>query len=194
MIPTNQQYQDTLTRLIEQKKHTIAVAIRLGCELGMTRIEICNTKKTDLDRIHQRGLWVETAKRVRRGHKKTGNKKTPVFKMRQRELPINKDLYQILSMYSENSNIYLLQKQAGKQDTPMEISTLNHMYHRNQIPWTTHESRHYFKTRVWSWMMKNQQPDPGLMKELMGHQKTVHENYGEYSWDYKLEIIDRVFQ
>ena len=42
-------------------------------------------------------------------------------------------------------------------------------------------------------MRENRQVDPPLMKELMGHKKTVDEEYGSISWDYKLEVIDKVF-
>jgi hypothetical protein len=43
-------------------------------------------------------------------------------------------------------------------------------------------------------MIKNRQPDPGLLKEFMGHEKTTDENYGVNPWDYKLEVLDKVFQ
>lgn len=43
-------------------------------------------------------------------------------------------------------------------------------------------------------MRANRQVDPPLMKELMGHKKkTVDEEYGSISWDYKLKTIDMVF-
>ena len=41
-------------------------------------------------------------------------------------------------------------------------------------------------------MRENQQVDLGLIKELMGHKKTVTEDYGSYSWDYKRNVIDEV--
>ena len=35
--------------------------------------------------------------------------------------------------------------------------------------------------------------DTALLKELMGHKKDTHETYGNYSWDYKCEVLDSTF-
>ena len=69
LVPDHELYRQTLARLIENKEITTLIAVRLGCELGITRLEIVNAKVSDIDRINKRGLWIEVAKRVRRGNK-----------------------------------------------------------------------------------------------------------------------------
>ena len=62
LIPDQEQYKQTITQLTEQndKKHMkCLIAIRLGCEAGLSRLEIVNLRVSDLDRFHKRGLWVE---------------------------------------------------------------------------------------------------------------------------------------
>ena len=61
------------------------------------------------------------------------------------------------------------------------------------IQWSSHKSRHFFKSQIWTWMRENKQVDPGLVKDLMGHKKTVTEIYGPISWDYKCGMVDKVF-
>jgi len=43
-------------------------------------------------------------------------------------------------------------------------------------------------------MQKNKQVDKGLLQEFLGHQKDTTDDYGEYSWDYKREVLDGVFE
>ena len=193
LVPDHELYRQTLSRLIENKEITTLIAVRLGCELGMTRLEIVNAKVSDIDRINKRGLWSEVAKRVRRGNKFIDGKKTPVFEARQREIPINSTLYQILATYTNNNRIYILAREKGSIDEPFTERYINTLYEQNNIPWSNHKSRHYFKSEVWSWMQKNKQVDIGLLKEYLGHQKDTTENYGVYSWDYKREVLDKVF-
>ena len=194
LVPDHELYRQTLARLIENKEITTLIAVRLGCELGITRLEIVNAKVSDIDRINKRGLWIEVAKRVRRGNKVINGKKTPVFEARQREIPINSNLYQLLATYTNNSRIYILAREKGSIDEPFTERYINTLYEQNNIPWSNHKSRHYFKSEVWSWMQKNKQVDTGLLKEYLGHQKDTTENYGTYSWDYKREVLDKVFE
>jgi len=43
-------------------------------------------------------------------------------------------------------------------------------------------------------MRANMQMDDELIRHLMGHAPLdAHETYGSFSWDYKLEVIDKVF-
>ena len=194
LVPDHELYRQTLARLIENKEITTLIAVRLGCELGITRLEIVNAKVSDIDRINKRGLWIEVAKRVRRGNKVINGKKTPVFEARQREIPINSNLYQLLATYTNNSRIYILAREKGSIDEPFTERYINTLYEQNNIPWSNHKSRHYFKSEVWSCMQKNKQVDTGLLKEYLGHQKDTTENYGTYSWDYKREVLDKVFE
>jgi len=193
-IPDLEMYHQTLTNLVENDEITTLIAVRMGCEMGLTRLEIVNACKSDIDRINKRGLWIEVAKRVRRGRHKVDGKKVPVFEMRQREIPINSNLYQQLKTYVMGSQKYILHRERGditKSFIPRYVNTL---FEKNSIPWSSHKSRHFFKGHVWSWMQKNRQVDPGLLKEYLGHKKDTTENYGVYEWDYKREVLDKVFQ
>jgi len=194
IVPDHEMYNQTLARLSENDEITTLVAIRMGCELGTTRLEIVNAKVSDIDRINKRGLWVEVAKRVRRGKKHVNGKKVSVFEMRQREIPINNNLYQLLKTYTKSSQMFILHREKGNIKNPFIPRYINTLYEANDVYWSTHYSRHFFKSQVWGWMMKNKQVDPGLLKEYLGHKKDTTENYGEYGWDYKREVLDKVFQ
>lgn len=192
-VPDLETYQKTITKLTEDNEITTLIVVRLGCEMGVTRLEIVNARVSDIDRINKRGLWVEVAKRVRRGKKKVEGKKIPVFEMRQREVPINSNLYQLLKTYSTGSQQYILHREKGDITKPFIPRYINTLYEANDILWSSHKSRHFFKSHVWSWMQKNRQVDTGLLKEYLGHKKDTTENYGVYSWDYKREVLDKVF-
>lgn len=194
-VPTNEEYQNTIAKLIEEKNLDALVIVRLGCEMGLTRIEIANVKVSDLDRMNKRSLWVEIAKQVRRGskHGRKGKWK-PNYEMRSREVPVNISLYQLLISYIDKSQIYITKRHKGKANKPFTPRNINTIYEKAQIPWSTHRSRHYFKSRMKDWMRKNHMIDDELMKDLLGHQKDTTELYGNISWDYKLEVVDGVFQ
>lgn len=193
-VPDLETYRQTLTRLIENDKIKTLIAVRMGCEMGLSRIEIVNARVFDIDRINKRGLWIEVAKRVRRGMRKVDGKKIPVFQMRQREIPINSNLYQLIKTYKSNGQQYLLHREKGDITKPFIPRYINTLYESNNIVWSSHKSRHFFKSQVWSWMQKNRQVDAGLLKEYLGHKKDTTENYGSYSWDYKREVLDKVFE
>jgi len=194
-IPTRDEYQKTLTKLTEQKNLDTLIALRLGCELGLTRLEIVNLKTTDLDRINKRGLWVEVAKQVRRGNKKgRGGRYKPNFEMRKREVPVNTSLYQLLISYIDKSQVYILKRHKGDPRKPFTPRYINKLYEKSGLTWATHHSRHFFKNQVKDWMRRHHQIDDELIKDYMGHKKDTTETYGDLSWDYKLEILDGVFQ
>jgi len=194
-IPTREEYRQTIARLVEEKDLDALVAMRLGCELGMSRIEIVNTKISDIDRINKRGLWVEVAKQVRRGFKRgRGGRIKPNFEMRQREIPINTGLYQLLISYMDTSQIYLLKRHKGDKKKAFTPRYINSIYERAEISWSSHRSRHFFKNQLKDWMRKNRQIDDELVKEYLGHKKDTTELYGSLSWDYKCEILDKVFE
>jgi len=192
-VPDLESYQKAITKLIENNEITTLIAVRMGCEMGITRLEIVNARVSDIDRINKRGLWVEVAKRVRRGKKKVEGKKIPIFEMRQREVPINSNLYQLLKTYSTGSQQYILHREKGDITKPFIPRYINTLYESNEIPWSSHKSRHFFKSQVWSWMQKSRQVDIGLLKEYLGHKKDTTESYGTYSWDYKRDVLDKVF-
>ncbi len=193
--PTRDEYRKATAVLTERKDLDTLIAVRLGCELGLSRLEIVNLKVTDLDRINKRGLWIEVAKQVRRGSKKgRGGKFKPHFEMRKREIPVNTGLYQLLISYIDKTQVYILKRHKGDPRKPFVPRYINKLYEKSGVPWATHHSRHFFKNQVKDWMRTNHQIDDELVKDYLGHQKDTTENYGELSWDYKLEVIDKVFQ
>jgi len=195
-VPTMNDYKQALGRLIDAGAMTELVAVRLGCECGMTRLEIVNAKLDCLDQINKRGLWIDVAKKVYHGHAlRPGKKrKKPQMIMRVREVPINLNLYQLLRVYCENSEVFILHRERGDASKPFHVDMIDKWYYNFSLLWSSHKSRHFFKSQVWAWMMKNHRPDDAVLKEMMGHAKDTHESYGVYPWDYKLEIVDGVFQ
>lgn len=193
--PSKEDYKSAITRLIDEKQFKTLLALRMGCEMGMSRLEIVNARITDLDRYHQRGLWIEIAKKVRRGHKYVGKKKRkPVFEMRQRELPVNSNLYAIMQSFIRKDQMYILYREKGDVNKPFAPAYLNKLYKDNGVGWATHTSRHFFTNMVKDWMRENRQMDEGLLADLLGHKKTQTQQYGSISWDYKREVLDKVFE
>jgi integrase len=194
-IPDKDGYRFTLARLIDEKEFKTLLALRMGCEMGLSRLEIVNERISDLDRFHQRGLWVEIAKKVRRGYKYIGKKKRiPVFEMRQREIPVNSNLYAIMQSFIRKDQVYLLYREKGDVNKPFAPEYLNKLYKDNNVVWATHGSRHFFKNCVMDWMREVRQVDEGLLAELLGHKKSQTQQYGSISWDYKREVLDKVFE
>jgi integrase len=184
-----------LAHLIDKKEFKTLLALRMGCEMGMSRLEIVNSRISDLDRFHQRGLWVEVAKRVRRGYKYVGKKKrTPKFEMRQRELPVNTNLYALMQSLIHKDQVYILYREKRNVNEPFVPEYLNKLYKKNGISWATHGSRHFFTDCVMDWMRDARKVDEGLLSEFMGHKKSQTQQYGSISWDYKRDVIDKVFQ
>lgn len=195
IIPDNDVYRDTLSKLIDAKEFKTLLALRMGCEMGMSRLEIVNARISDLDRFHQRGLWIEVAKQVRRGYKYIGKKKRiPIFEMRKREIPVNSNLYAIMQSFIHKEQIFILFREKGDPNKPFAPGFLNKMYKENNIIWATHGSRHFFANAMMDWMRDVRKVDEGLLAELMGHKKTQTQQYGSLSWDYKLKTIDEVFK
>jgi len=192
-IPTREEYRQTVARLTEEKNIDALVALRMTCELGVTRLELANIKNTDLDRINKRGVWIEVAKHIRRRKQKT--KRKPMMEMRQREIPVNTGLYQLLISYMDTKNqVFILKRHVGDHTKPFTPRNINKIFYDAGIPWSPHKSRHYFKNQVKDWMRKNRVMDDELIKDYLGHKKTTTESYGSLSWDYKLEVIDKVFE
>lgn len=185
LIPSNEQYQTTIKALTDKQLFRTLIAVRMGCEMGMSRLEICNARLSDLDRIHPRGLWVEIAKRVNRGG---------VFQARSREIPVNSGLYALIKGFSSNGSIFILHREKGDANDLLQTRNLNSLYDLAAIPWSTHKSRHYYKNRVLDWMRTNKQVDFELIADLLGHKKTQTQQYGSISWDYKIKTIDEVFK
>ena len=194
LIPSNEQYQQTIKELTDKNLFRTLIAVRMGCEMGMTRLEIVNARISDLDRYHNRGLWVEIAKKVHRGNKIVDGVKTAQFQARSREIPMNTSLYALVKGFASKSPVYILYREKGDIMKSLETRNLNTLYTNAGISWSTHKSRHYFKNRILDWMRTNRQVDFELLADLLGHKKTQTMQYGSISWDYKQNIIDEVFK
>jgi integrase len=194
LIPSNEQYQQIIKELTNKNLFRTLIAVRMGAEMGMTRLEIVNARLSDLDRYHNRGLWVEIAKKVRRGYKIVDGVKTAQYQARSREIPVNQWLYALIKGFASRSPVYVLYREKGDLMKPLETRNLNTLYTKANIPWSTHKSRHYYKNRILDWMRTNHQVDFELLSDLLGHKKTQTMEYGSISWDYKLKVIDEVFK
>lgn len=175
-----------MKKLIEEGIVRTATICRLAAEGGMCRIEIVNARTDLLDSTHKRGLDLAIAKRIR-------GKQAKESHMRTRCIPLNVSLYKWLLDNLDLKQTYIIPRFKGNFNKPFNPRHLDNLFENNNLPFTIHQLRHYFKSRVWEWMIRNKQPDVGVVKEIMGHKKTVHEAYGNYSWDYKLKIVDKVF-
>jgi len=194
LIPSKEQYHMTLKRLIEQKSMTMVLILRMGSEMGLSRLDICNAEINNIDRDHTRGLWINISKAVRCGNTNHNGKIVAKYVMRSREVPINVNLYSYIQNYINKNTKYILKRKNDMNITQPHVPRhLNWYYKDNNIPWATHKSRHYFKSQVMNWMRANRCVDVALIKEYMGHHKDTHESYGEIDWEYKLDVIDQVF-
>lgn len=184
--PTKDQYQKVLNNISTDLRSTIVV--RMLSECGIAREEVVNLKRTDLDRIHPRGFWVEKAKKIKKGNK---------YVMRSREVPINSSLYPMLKAYlqTHDSNYLINRKRITDKPKPLTPRAINLLFESNQIEWSPHDCRHFFRSQVRYWMIQNKQIDIQVIKEMMGHVLNVSESYGGDSpFEYKLEIVDSVFR
>jgi len=187
-VPTKEQYIQELNKLVTNRYFDCYKVVRLGCEMGLSRQDIVYLETTNIDRYHPRGLWIAVSKKIN-----VGTMEKPRLVMRTREVPINQSLYAYLKQTIDVNSKYILCKSKGNINVPFTIQKIDELYKEALVPWSPHKSRHFFRAFVWEWMRKNRQVDPGLMKELMGHKKTVDESYGTILWDYKLDVIDKVF-
>ena len=78
---------------------------------------------------------------------------------------------------------------------PFEVQKINELYALGDVLWSPHKSRHYFRTQLKKWMRENRQFDEEVIDNLMGHQpRNAKEMYGVIDWEYKQEIVDKVFE
>ena len=185
LIPSKQQYQDTLKRLIEDNKITAVLILRMGGEMGLSRLDIANAEISNIDRYHKRGLWINISKHIRRNNH---------FVMRSRDVPINVGLYSYIKNYIDPDKKYIIKRLRERNiGKPMHTPHINWYYRINNVDWSPHKSRHYFTSQVKNWMRANRCYDIELIKDYLGHSKSVTESYGELSWEYKIDVIDQVF-
>jgi len=189
-IPDKELYKQTISRLATDGLWDCLIAVRMGCEMGLARIDIVNAEVKNINRNHPRGMWIEISKLVRRG----GSKEKPIYKMRSRDIPINPSLYSVMMNYIEKDSKYILKRKKGEMTKPFGVQRINDLYKEGEIPWSTHKSRHYFKTELKDWLRANKTMDDEFVNSLMGHKpKGASEMYGIMKWEYKQEVIDKAF-
>lgn len=188
-VPTRTQYKQLLVRFATN--HRVLAMIRTLSETGMTRQELVNIRKDNFD-IELHRLFLPKSKAIR--DKRQNGKWT--YKERNRYIPINSNLLPILLSYmnSHDSPYIFPPLNRYKNIRPMAPSTVNEIFAHNDIAWSPHKLRHYFRMQVRVWMIKERRVDMQVVKEMMGHKLTVDETYGGQSdFEYKLEILDSVF-
>ena len=185
-VTTREQYKDALSMISGDLRPTLIV--RLMSETGMAREEIVNLTR-DMDRYHKRSLWVEKAKRIKKGNSK-------LYEMRSREVLINSSLYTLLQAYlGLHTSPYVIDRvRHGMKPKPLTPRMINTVFESTGIAWSPHDCRYFFRSQVRKWMITNRRIDIQVIKEIMGHVLDVHEKYGgESDFEYKLEIVDQVF-
>lgn len=190
-IPSKEQYLTTLNKLVTNGSTQCYLVLRLGCECGLSRYDIVNLETKNVDLKHQRSLWVETSKRVNRG-----TKEKPDYRMRSREVPLNQNLYAYIQTQLNPDYKYLVHK-LRKRDVqkPYDVYYMNKLYEKSGVPWSTHISRHYFRTMVKTWMREQTSVDEELVDAFMGHKpRDARAHYGMIDWNYKVKVIDKVFE
>ena len=186
-IPTMEEYKQELIRLSTDLR--ALVTLKLLAETGMTRIEVVNIKKENLDR-ERRELYLPRSKAV----KHTISKKV-VYIERNRHVPINSSLMPLLTAYinSHDSSYILMQERHFKDMHHMTPEAVNALFNVWQIKWSPHKFRHFFKQQLRDYMIRERQIDGEIIRELMGHNQDVHEHYGSNPWEYKLRLVDGAF-
>jgi len=185
-IPSRTQYNKLIKDLTTKNLWAALIVVRMGCELGLARIDIVNAEVKNIDRYHPRGLWVEISKRVKRKGK---------MEMRSREIPIPPSLYGFIQNYIDTDQKYILKRKRGNIMIPFEVQKINDLYTMGSVSFSSHKARHYYRTQLKKWMRENRQFDSEVIDALMGHRpREAREMYGVIDWEYKQEIIDKVFE
>lgn len=189
--PTKSQYTTQLQALSGNLRGTIMM--RLTCETGIARDELANLKRDNLDKIHQYGLWIDKAKAIK--SKKRNGKWD--YEMRVREVPINSSLYTLLDAYLQtHTSPFILDRLRHTKDIhPLKANSINHIFNDElKCLWSPHDCRHYFRSQIRKWMIKERQMDEQVIKEMMGHTLDISERYGgDSDFEYKLDIVNAVF-
>jgi len=186
-IPSKTQYKQLINELTTKKLWNTLLVVRMGCELGLARIDIVNAEIKNVDLHHPRGLWVEISKKVKRKGKQ--------MEMRSREIPIPPSLYGFIQNYIDTNQKYILKRKKGNIMEPFEVQKINDLYALGGLSWSPHKSRHHYRTRLKAWMRENRQFDEEVVDALMGHKpREAKEMYGVIDWEYKQEIVDKVFE
>lgn len=186
--PTRAQYNEKLKELSSNLRGTIM--LRLPSETGIVREELATILRSNLDKMHPQGLWVEKAKHVKRGRKNE-------YQMRSREVPVNSSLYTLLNAYLATHTSPFVIDRLRHTPEPLRLSNtminiaFDEQYH---IPWSPHQCRHYFKNQVKAWMRENHMMDEEALRQMMGHAiRDAHEGYGGADFEWNLKIVEGAF-
>ena len=190
-VPTKGQYTEQLQTLSGNLRGTIMM--RLCCETGIARDELANLRRENLDKIHPGGLWIDEAK-VIKDKKRHGKWE---YEMRVREVPVNTSLYTLLDAYLQtHTSLYIVDRTRHTKDVkPLKANSINHIFDNElNCAWSPHDCRHFFRSQVRKWMIKERQMDEQVIKEMMGHSLSISERYGgESDFDYRLDIVNATF-
>lgn len=185
-IPSWDEYKEILSKINDNR---LLIMIRLPCELGISPYAMVNLKKINFDRDKPRSIFVEKAKSITWKDKK-GRKKS---RMRSRLIPINSSLYPLLKMFIDtNDSPYIIPKERG--DGAMTVQNVIRVYKDNDIPWTPHRGRHFFKSQMRLVLIKKHMYDETVIRWIMGHKpRDSGELYGMDSWDLAVDYVEEVF-
>lgn len=186
-VPTMDEYRELKIMLATNLRGL--VMMRLAAETGITRIELANIMKINLNR-EKCELFLPRSKAV----KKKKNGKT-VYVERNRYVPINSSLMPLLLAYidSHDSPYIFAQKNHYKKIKGLAPESIDLMFKSWGIPWAPHKFRHFFKSEMKTSMINNKAVDIEVIKEMLGHNLSVTEQYGYNSFGYKMDLVNKAF-
>lgn len=181
-------FRETVDRLVMRKDENALMALKMGCMLGLSILEIANAKIENIDKFNKRSLYIDVAKSVKRGNK---------YQMRCREQPIPRELYLELTEFVRDADRTYILKRKNKRysnDRPFTPRHIAYWYTCNQIEWSSHASRKYYSVCCMDYMRKCKFIQPALLRNLLGHKPDVTQGYfaSGISFEYKLAFIDKI--
>ena len=183
--PTMDEYRALLKQLVGDERALLMV--RLSAETSMTRMEIAKLEKKYFKK-DRREIYISHAKGI------VKNKKGDTEE-RNRWVPLTHTLVPLLELHmlSHDSPYVFTQEHKFKVPRPLSDSAINFIFREAKIPWSPHKFRHFFRTQVKRWMIKNRRFDIEILDEFMGHNQTQGAHYSDNALEDKLEIVDEVF-
>jgi len=182
--PTWDEYKRALGDNVDDSR--LYYIMRLGHELGLSPLAVANLKKVFFNSMQPKSIYVEVAKAIKR------TKNSPPM-MRSRLLPINDSLYVGLKDYIKtHKSIYLIPKVKG--NGPLSVVYVCNMYKDNDIKWTPHRARVFFKNQMKSILIPKGMYDEGEIRKMMGHQpRDAGERYDDLNFELGQLYVNEVF-
>lgn len=182
--PTWDEYKRALGDNVEDSR--LYYIMRLGHELGLSPLAVANLKKVFFNSMQPKSIYVETAKAIVR------TKNHPAI-MRSRLLPINNSLYVGLKEYVKtHQSPYLIPKKKGNGQ--LSVPYICALYQYNDIKWTPHRARMFFKNQMKAILIPKQMYDEGEIRKMMGHQpRDAGEVYNDLNFELDQIYVNEVF-